>query len=327
MIAITEFKRSVTRWSKLLNEYRSSLKPGVTEEVVNQFLNRPVAFLTAKFFFKLKRNPNFITMFSMFFGISAGFLFAQGEYTYILAGVVLLEFMIIFDCADGQLARMTGKSSSFGKTLDALADLATHISVFYGVAFAVFARSGNITVFFLALVAQASMYVHIFLFDHFKNVFIRVAKPEYCDKLENINDIKESYQKEKLNNRKFNYKWLAARMYYIFYHLETAIISIGYLPYANSFYDLFPDTERIDSLTREIYFQEMRGAIKIWTFLGDTTHLMFFIVLGILNKLALVFPVMIISTNAFCIFALFYQRIKFKKLGLEREILWQERFD
>ena len=325
MIAITDFKKYFTRWSKLLNEYRSALKPGETEEVISQFFNRPLAFLTAKIFFKLRRSPNFITMFSMFFGVSAGFMFAQGEYNYILAGVVLLELMIIFDCADGQLARMTGKSSSFGKTLDASADLATHMSVFYGVAFAVFARSGNIGVFFLALIAQASMYVHIFLFDHFKNVFIRVARPEYCDKLESINDIKESCKKEKLNNRRFNYKWLAARMYYIFYHIEEVIVSIGYLPYANSFYDLFPDTERLDSLTREIYYQEMRGSIKTWTFLGDTTHLMFFIVFGILNKLALVFPVMIISTNIFCIFTLFYQRIKFKKLGLEREILWQER--
>ena len=318
MIAIAEYNRSFARWSKFLNEYRSSLKPGVTEEVVNQFFNRPVAFITAKFFLKLKRSPNFVTMFSMLFGVSAGFMFAQGEYTYILAGVVLLELMIIFDCADGQLARITGKSSSFGKTLDALADLATHLSVFYGVAFAVFARTGNITVFFLAVVSQASMYVHIFLFDHFKNVFIRVAKPEYCDKLENINDIKESYKKEKLNSSKFNYKWLAARMYYIFYHLEAAIVSIGYLPYANSFYDLFPDTDRLDPLTREIYFQEMRGAIKTWTFLGDTTHLMFFLVFGILNKLTLLFPVMIISTNILCIFAIFYQRIKFKRLGLER---------
>jgi hypothetical protein len=253
-------------------------------------------------------------------------MFAQGEFNYILAGVILLELMIIFDCADGQLARMTGKSSSFGKTLDGLADFATHISVFYGVAFAVYTRTGNITVFILALVSHASMYVHIFLFDHFKNVFIVVSKPEYCEQLERIDDIRESYQKEKQIKSKFNYRWLTARLYYIFYHLEAAIVSIGYLPYANSFYDLFPDTDRLDPLTREIYFKEMRGVIKTWTFLGDTTHLTFFLIFGLLNRLTLLFPVLLISTNVFCIFAIFYQRIKFKKLGLEREILWQERF-
>ena len=324
---IADHKKISIFFAKLLQEYRSSLKPRETEEIVNQFFNRQLAFFTAKFFYKLKRSPNFVTLISMLFGVTSGFLFATGEHSYVMAGAVLLQLMIIFDCADGQLARMTGKSSRFGKTLDGLADLTTHISIFYGVAFAVYIRSGTIYPFFLGLVAQSSMYIHIILFDHFKNVFINVSKPDYADKLEGMEEMGEPSLKEKGNSGSFSLKQLVARLYYFFYRIEACIVSIGYLPFANNFYDLFPDPGRIDSQTREIYYREMRASMKIWTFLGDTTHLTIFVVLGLLNRITLILPVIIIFTNLYMIFAIVYQRVKFKNLGLEREILWQERFD
>ena len=311
----------------MLQEYRSSLKPKETEEIVNQFFNRQLAFLTAKFFYKLKRNPNFVTLISMLFGVTSGFLFAKGEHPYVMAGAILLQLMIIFDCADGQLARMTGKSSRFGKTLDGLADVATHVSIFYGVAFGLYFRAGTIYPFFLGLVAQSSMYLHIILFDHFKNVFISLAKPDYADKLEGMEELRETSLKGKVENDSFSLKWLAARIYFLFYRIEAGVVSIGYLPFANNFYDLFPDPGRIDPQTREMYYREMRASMKIWTFLGDTTHLTIFVVLGILDRITLILPVIIIFTNLYMVFALVYQRVKFKNLGLEREILWQERFD
>ncbi|MBA7600497.1 hypothetical protein ES703_07552 [subsurface metagenome] len=327
MITIVRLENLYKVVKKLEKEYRISIKPGETEEIVNQIFNRPLAFLAAKFFHRLKRSPNFITMFSMAFGVSSGFLFAQGEYPYVLAAVILLELMIIFDCADGQLARMLDKSSTLGKILDGLSDMSTHMSIFYGVAYALYMKTGSIYPFFLGLGAQLTMYLHIFLYDHFKNVFISVARPDYGEKLESLEELKDRSVKEKGQNDSTSIKWLIAKIYYLFYRVESLVVSIGYFPPANNFYNFFPDPERIDSLTREIYYREMRVSMKIWSFLGDTTHLTLFMVFGILDKISLIFPVFIIYTNLYMVFAIFYQRIKFRKLGLEREILWQERFD
>jgi phosphatidylglycerophosphate synthase len=44
-------------------------------------------------------------------------------------GVVLWQAAYIFDCADGQLARATGKTSAYGASVDIFADLAVQISV------------------------------------------------------------------------------------------------------------------------------------------------------------------------------------------------------
>lgn len=324
MVSIPGEQRTDGCFRRIIREYKATLKPRETEEFINQYLNRPAAFLVAKWFKKLKASPNVVTVFSLLFGVSSGYCFAKGENSFVLAGGILLQLMIIFDCADGQLARITGKSSSFGKTLDGLADILTHFSIFYGVAFALYRESGNILPFFLAVIAQASMYLHIMLYDHFKNVFINVTKQEYTDRVESIEELREKPHSE---NQHSKVKLLVSRLYYLFYKLEYIVVSIGYLPITNNFYDLFPDTERIDRATKELFYREMRVSVKIWSLIGDTIHLTIFVVFGILNMISFIFPFLIISTNLLMLFALFYQRVKFKHLGLEREILWQERFD
>ena len=118
MVSIAKLSKVRKDLKKFEREYKLSLKPRETEEVINQMLNRPLAFITAKFFHRLRKSPNFVTLFSLSFGVASGLLFAKGEYYYVLAAAILLELMIIFDCADGQLARMSGMSSPFGKTLD-----------------------------------------------------------------------------------------------------------------------------------------------------------------------------------------------------------------
>lgn len=309
----------------LAEEYRRSLKPGETEEILNQVINRPLAFVAAKLTQCFNGNPIFLTLLSMLSGVSSGFFFAKGEYPYLIIAAVLLELMVIFDCADGQLARMTRQNSRYGKIMDGLADAASHMSIFYGVAYGLFLKSGVVYPFFLAFLSQLSLYLHIFLYDHFKNVFISITKPDYIDRLESLETLKKELEQKKHDSD--GLKRFMNRLYYFFYRLEASVVSIGYLPLANSMYDLYPSLEMIDPYTRGLYYREMRSSVKVWSFLGDTTHLTLFIVAGLLNKTSLVFPALIVVTNLYMIFAIVYQRIKFRSLGLEREVLWQTRLE
>jgi len=260
-------------------------------------------------------------------GVSSGFLFARGEYPYLIAAAVLLELMIIFDCADGQLARMLRQSSQLGKTLDGLADMCTHMAIFYGVAFALYRDIGSIYPFFLGVGAHLSMYFHIVLYDHFKNVFISVSRHDYMDKLESLEELKEKSLRDRGQRSKAHVNWLVTQLYYLFYRLEAWVVSVGYPAPANNFFDLFPEPERIDSHTKDIYYREMRLSVKLWSFLGDTIHLTLFVVFGTFGKIAWIFPAIVIYMNLYTVFMLLFQRIKFKRLCLEREILWQERFE
>jgi phosphatidylserine synthase len=325
VLAIDNSRKQRLFLSKLATEYRKSLKPAETEELVNQLVNRPLAFTAAKFFQSVKVGPNLVTILSLLCGVSSGILFARGNSTDALLGAVLLQCMIVFDCADGQLARITNRSSRFGRIIDTFADLATHTSIYWGVAIGLYRTSGSSISFVLALLSQVSMYLHMALFDHFKNVFITVAVPDSKDLLDSLKTMKE--QIEWMNTSGSRLSSMVAKMYVWFYRMESIVVSIGYPPMSVNFYERFPNQERIDAHTREVYTRNMRVATKLWTMIGDTIHLEIFVVCGILNSLSLIFPIILIYTNAVMIVALVVQRVKYRKLGLDRKVVWQEEFD
>ncbi len=310
---------------RLHDEYKKSLKPPETEELINQLINRPLAFLAAKVLQKLKATPNFVTLLSLLCGVSSGFIFSRGRYPDIMWASLLLQFMIIFDCADGQLARLTNRSSKLGRILDSLADLATHCSVYWGVAIGLYRHTGTALPFVLALSAQISMYLHMAFFDHFKSVFITIARPDCIDQLDSLDKLKEKIEQLEMNNSRLSS--MLGRIFLWFSKMESRVVSIGYIPYGTNFYEQFPDTENIDPQTRELYYNEMRVPTKLWTMIGDTIHLTIFVVCGLLNRAFLIFPIIIMYTNVVMVVALFVQRVKYRNLGLEREIRWQERFN
>lgn len=310
---------------RLHDEYKKSLKPPETEELINQLFNRPLAFLAAKVLQKLKATPNFVTLLSLLCGVSSGFIFSRGRYPDIMWASLLLQFMIVFDCADGQLARLTNRSSKLGRILDSLADLATHCSVYWGVAIGLYRHTGTALPFVLALSAQISMYLHMAFFDHFKSVFITIARPDCIDQLDSLDKLKEKIEQLEMNNSRLSS--MLGRIFLWFSKMESRVVSIGYIPYGTNFYEQFPDTENIDPQTRELYYNEMRVPTKLWTMIGDTIHLTIFVVCGLLNRAFLIFPIIIMYTNVVMVVALFVQRVKYRNLGLEREIRWQERFN
>ena len=310
---------------QLKNEYRKSLKPPETEELINQLINRPLAFITAKVLQKLKATPNFVTLLSLLCGVSSGFIFSRGRYPDILLAGLLLQFMIVFDCADGQLARLTNRSSKLGRILDSLADLATHCSVYWGVAIGLYRNTGTVLPFILALSAQISMYLHMALFDHFKSVFITIARPDCIDQLDSLEKLKEKI--EQLETKNSRLSSMLRKIFLWFSKMESLVVSIGYISNSANFYEQFPDTENIDPQTRELYYNEMRVPTKLWTMIGDTIHLTIFVVCGLLNQALLIFPIILVYTNVVMVVALFVQRVKYRNLGLEREIRWQERYD
>jgi len=64
-------------------------------------------------------NPNHITYLSFIIGIFSAFLIAMGK---IYSGVFVLFLSQIFDCVDGDLARMSGKVTRYGAFIDRVFD-------------------------------------------------------------------------------------------------------------------------------------------------------------------------------------------------------------
>ncbi len=77
-------------------------------------------------------HPNHVTTVGLVTGLSAAVLYARGGAAANVGGVLLVATMLI-DHADGELARATGKTSSFGHAYDRVVDLIVKLGTFLGI--------------------------------------------------------------------------------------------------------------------------------------------------------------------------------------------------
>ena len=101
--------------------YKNSLKPA--DSMFNIYLARPMAAIVVVYLAKTRVTPNQVTLFSitpMVAGLAA-WMTMDGHWGLWL-GVIGVELAYILDCADGQLARVTGRTSVVGGELDFMLD-------------------------------------------------------------------------------------------------------------------------------------------------------------------------------------------------------------
>ena len=121
----------------------ATLKSADTEDWVDYHIVRPFSYYWACFFAKLGIHPNTVTIASMIIGAASCVFFMHGSFYYEgwqgllmnIIGVLLLCQADIFDCTDGQLARMTGKKSRLGRILDGMAGFVWFIPIYIALMF------------------------------------------------------------------------------------------------------------------------------------------------------------------------------------------------
>ena len=122
----------------LKKKVQATLKSSETEDWLDYRVVRPLSYLWALFFAKFDIHPNTVTIISMFIGAAASVFFMHGSFYYEgwnglllnIIGILLLCQADIFDCTDGQLARMTGKKSRLGRILDGVAGFVWFIHIY-----------------------------------------------------------------------------------------------------------------------------------------------------------------------------------------------------
>jgi phosphatidylglycerophosphate synthase len=79
-----------------------------------------------------KVTPNGITTLTLVLGLPAAWLYALGGSAAHVGGVLFM-LACLFDHADGELARMTGRTSTFGHYYDLIADALVLTALFLGI--------------------------------------------------------------------------------------------------------------------------------------------------------------------------------------------------
>jgi archaetidylinositol phosphate synthase len=103
----------------MLNNLRESLRPAL-EKVGKGFASTGLS-------------PNFWTFVGLIFAVISAIVYGLGiEYGLIIGGMLLL-ISGFFDMVDGQVARVTGKTSIKGSYLDSMFDKIAEVAIFLGI--------------------------------------------------------------------------------------------------------------------------------------------------------------------------------------------------
>src|SRR5262249_50042065 len=99
----------------------------------NRKLSRPITL----WLLRTSLTPNQITILSCVVGVGGALCFFPGGYWGPLVGALLLQFSVVLDCCDGEVARVKFMESPLGDWLDIVCDTVVAIAIFVGVGVAV----------------------------------------------------------------------------------------------------------------------------------------------------------------------------------------------
>lgn len=115
----------------LIDKVRATLKSEETEGRFELYVTRTPGYLWALFFKALKVHPVTVTLLSIVIGALVGPCFYFDRFGWNLLGIILLIWANWYDCADGQLARMTNQRTLIGRILDGFAGDVWFFSIYF----------------------------------------------------------------------------------------------------------------------------------------------------------------------------------------------------
>lgn len=213
-------------YSYLCNKYatRMSLKEKVqatmksedTESAFELYVTRTPGYLWALLFRNLHVHPINVTLLSIVIGAASGYFFYFSELRMNLIGMGLLVWANWYDCADGQLARMTGQRTLIGRLLDGLAGDIWFFCIYLGLTLRMQPQLGW---WAWALCAFAGFICHArqcALADYYRNIHLWFA----------FGDAKSEFDTYARQNRRFHQlhwqrgEWFE-KLYLFFYRAYT----------------------------------------------------------------------------------------------------------
>lgn len=282
----------------LYNEYKSSLKSIDVEEILDLLIYRPLSFLFVKLIYPTNLTPNQISVISMIFGLGSGVLFYFGEYEFIFAGGISIFISNILDCADGQLARLKKNGTKVGRIIDGFIDYVTGASIFFGIGFALHHITGNALFSWgLAALGGFSRILQNMFFDYYRNMYLQYV----FNKVNDVNDeiIEFTEEKERLKNVKGKF-------------IDKMLVNI-YLKYCNLQKN---STKHIElNVSPEVYKQKNKIMLRLWSWIGSTTHLTLTIIFCFVNRLDIYLLLTIILGNIIFLILLIVQKSIINKIS------------
>jgi phosphatidylglycerophosphate synthase len=280
----------------LYSEYKQSLKMPEVEEVVDLIFYRPIAFLLVKMIYNTRITPDHLTLGAIIMGLTGGFMYAFGLPQTSTAGAIFYILFVIFDCSDGQLARLKKNGTKIGRLLDGIADYIVVTAIYIGLAIGS-AQKGDhpSTILILLALSGAGITCHSLLVDYYRTRFLDTVLNHDSTFREGVQEYRTEYVKLKFQKG----KWL-----------ERNVILI-YLFYSKLQRNLIGNRkkETIIRATPAEYYKSNRLMIRLWLIMGPSAIRTALIVCTLFGRLDIYFWITIVAFNILAAILAIIQRI------------------
>lgn len=177
----------------LMDRVRSTMKSDETEGLFELYFTRTPGYLWALLFRALHIHPIAVTVASIFIGAASAYFFAHTDLRSNIIAVCLLVVANWMDCADGQLARLTGQKTLVGRVLDGFAGDVWFQCIYVALAIRLTPTLG---IWGWLLGAYAGYYCHVRqanLSDYYRNQHLYFLLGADHSELDRSRDLQQQY--------------------------------------------------------------------------------------------------------------------------------------
>jgi phosphatidylglycerophosphate synthase len=143
------------------------------EELADVYFFRPLGMVFAIAARALRLTPTAVTLVGTAVGIVGGTLLAWPDRAFLGFAIIILHSVL--DSSDGQLARMTGQSTEFGRMMDGVGGYVTHAAIYAGIIASAITRGAGLSIVALAAAAAIANIVHAQMYDYHRQTYIAIA--------------------------------------------------------------------------------------------------------------------------------------------------------
>ena len=275
----------------LFSQYKDSLKSFDVEEIIDLVIYRPISFAFVKLIYPTNITPNQITVVAMIFGILGGMFYMFGDYNFFVLAASSFFICNVLDCADGQVARLKKNGTRIGRIIDGLIDYVTTIFGFIGagVALANSVHYGPVF-WFLIIAGGISRGFQNMYFDYFRNLYMRYV----YNKVDDVKREIEAYEKFRADIAKTKGRYVV-----------KFLVDI-YVSYSK--WQMKITKHIVLDVSPEEYKKKNKFILRLWSWLGSTTHLTSFIIFTLLYRIDLYFWATLIFGNIILIILFIRQK-------------------
>ncbi len=283
-----------SEWKRMRSDIRSAYKSEDTEEFFDRIFTKPLGYLWARLFMRLRWTPNMVTLLSMAIGFAGGWLFYPESFTLNLIGVLLVIWANILDSTDGQLARLTGNKSTLGRILDALSTGVWYVAIDCALCLRLMPKAipfsggrpwGGLIWLVVVICEFAGHQRQCMLADYYRNIHLFFLRNKNGSELDRSRDIARARARLPWKGARFQ------KLYLYFYGLYTRLQELSTPSFQRLFKAIEENGGEVDEAVRQDYLAQSRKYIQLTNILTFNTRAYTLFLLVLLGAPILFFPI------------------------------------